>query len=130
MTRTELVHIAMRIVKNPLDTYKDAQGKGTIYTGLYLKRSMSVFVTNKSRVIAVSYCGVCYFVNSTDRKTAPRMRSFCDEHDVKQKVYLYPEAERLLADADGIVNDPVSRKISGIHDYEDVIPIPFNPSNI
>lgn len=125
MTRTQLLKVAWQIISNPVEKYADRAGYGDIYTGLYMKRPMSVFLTNDENIIAVSYNKVCYFINGTDRKTAPRVVSFCDEHSCKERVYLYPEAKKILTDEDGNIDNPTDRRISHHFDYSDVIPIKY-----
>lgn len=125
MTRTELIKLVDSIIKNPIDEYTDKSGLGYISTGLYMKRPMSVFLDNSNNIIAVSYNKVCYFIEGTNAKTAANLRSFVEDHNCTQKVYLYPEAHKILTDEDGTIDSTIDRRISKHLDYSDVIPIPY-----
>lgn len=125
MRRTELLEVASKIVEHSVESYIDAGGRGTIYTGLYCKRPMSVFLTNSNAIIAIAYNRVCYFVNGTDHKTAQRLRNFYEERNCNTKVYLYSEVNKSFEDDDGTEGDFTSRRISQHLDYSDVIPISY-----
>lgn len=125
MTRTQLLEVANQIIKNSVDTYEDNAKRGTIYTGIYNKRPMCVFVSKTQTILCITYNKVAYFTNGTDKRTAPRLRSFCDDHDCDTRVYLYPEAKRLLSDMEGVVDSPIDKRISHHFDYNDLIPIQY-----
>jgi hypothetical protein len=125
MTRTQLLEVATQIVEHSVDSYRDAGDRGTIYTGLYRKRPMNVFVSRSQFIVCVAYNKVAYFVEGTDRRTSHRLRTFCCDHDCQTRVFLYPESKRLLSDDEGDIDDPVDKRISKHFDYNDLIPIPY-----
>lgn len=125
MTRTELLHLAESIIKNPVDCYDDFNERGTVYTSSYRKKAISVFQSFRNTVIALAYNQTCYFINPTDSTTAQRLRTFCDDNKVKTRVFLYPRSRCLFADEQGIESDKITMSISRTLDYSDVIPIPF-----
>ncbi len=125
MTRAELLKVAQEIIRNPIEEYADSSGHGLIFTGIYEKRPMSVFLTNSKAIIAIAYNRVCYFTNGTDRQIAPRLRNFYEERNCNTRVYLYSEAKKSFTDDYGTESDSIARRISQHLDYSDVIPIPY-----
>lgn len=122
MKKRQLLKIANSIVKSPLDVYK--QERFTSYTGLYRKRPMCVCVNNYDTIIAISYNRVLYKPCPANRRTAPLLKSFYNEHNCNCQVQLYSEAGYLFRDRIGVVR---SYPETQADDYEDAIPIPYTP---
>lgn len=127
MTRTELISVCNRIIRNHLDMYADPANKGVIYTGLYRKRTMSVFVTMNDVIAACTYNSVCYHISPVDLRIAARIRYYEQDRKTKTKVFLYNTANYLYSDTYGQNAQAEDMSISKHMDFSDVIPIPFEP---
>lgn len=122
MTRTDLLAIANQIVKSPIDVYDDATGKATIYTGLYHKRPIGIFVSSH-RIVAICYNKVMYFINQSSKRTQGSLTAFYNDRNCTTKVFLYPNSAYLYKDPTGCVSDTEEKKIAYETDYSNVIPI-------
>lgn len=105
--------------------YADPANKGIIYTGLYRKRTISVFVTTNDVIAACTYNSVCYHINPVDLRTAARIRYYEQDRKTKTKVYLYNTSAYLFTDPYGPNAQAEDMSISKHMDYADVIPIPY-----
>lgn len=125
MTRTELLKIGRLVATVPVDAYKTPDGQGFIYTSVYLKRPINVYISSDNSILAIAYNRVCYYLNPSDRLTAPKLRAFYEDHNCCTKVFLYAEAKRLFCDEDGENDNSIDKRIAHALDYADMIPIPY-----
>lgn len=125
MTRTELLEIGRLAATVHVDAYKIPDGQGFIYTSVYLKRPINVYIAVDNTILAIAYNRVCYYLNPTGRLTAPKLRAFYEEHNCCTKVFLYSEAKRLFCDEDGENDNSADKRIAHALDYADMIPIPY-----
>ncbi|MBR0340955.1 MAG: hypothetical protein IJH64_01625 [Oscillospiraceae bacterium] len=126
MTRTQLISVCNRIIRNHLDMYADSSKKGIIYTGLYRKRTISVFADTSDIVLACTYNGVCYHISQVDLRMSARIRYYALDRNTKTNVFLYKTAKYLYSDNYGHETRAEDMSISKHMDYADVIPIPYD----
>lgn len=122
MTRSQLISVAEKVIKAPLEI---TQHKcGVTYSGVYLKREIEVYTTFENIPLAVIYNRVCYLISPTTNRRASELSYLYRFYNCTTKVALYPSKHYTFSDQDGEVIDRNS-SYNVTTNYAALIPIPF-----
>ena len=126
MTRSQLLTTARKAMDNPVEVTQIGV-HAYLYTSLYLKRYILIYADDSRNILGVIYKRVYYAFRNLSATEAGKRRHLCSEFNCTTFVNLFYTRDYIFKDSDGEYRNPKEHGINKLHDYSDLIPIPYKP---